>query len=89
MSDAYTEYGIICDRTPMGLGYALLQTARTPDQAWTASREACNVKGDHYHRLKERVMVRGDWQDTFFDGMKEAQVICGDTGTKNGDESNE
>lgn len=76
--DTRIEYGVICDRTPWGLGRVLLRTAYSPESAWKGTEE-CFMKAPHVHRLHLRQVTCSEWSDAIDEqGMKEAQIARDD-----------
>lgn len=63
-SSSYIEYGVICDRTKLGLGKILLATSRIPNQSlFTHSYKMCYMDFEHSHEMMQRAVTVGEWMD--------------------------
>lgn len=63
------EFGVICDRTPFGLGKALMTTCATVERAFELAKSAeqeCLFTKPHEHEVKVRLVRTTDWSNAIW-----------------------
>ena len=78
------EYGVICDRTGVGLGMTLIATHGDLDRAFATARrydEQCVIQHPHEHQVKKRIVRVTEWSSPIW--SPEHDGGCNDRCTPN------